>query len=90
MSSDGGRLLMDLVAVHVIHGEYGKLSPTPSLAGMAVHFYQEKVCFSRLFGFQDFLSVVETFEDAAELEVTSVDFTTGDDIQRASDPECDH
>jgi hypothetical protein len=30
MSSDGGRLLMDLVAGNIIHGEYGKLSPTPS------------------------------------------------------------
>jgi hypothetical protein len=59
----------------------------------AVHFYQEKRSIFQIVRVPRFSGgggeeYVE--EDAAELEVTSVDFQPGDDIQRAYfDPDCD-
>jgi hypothetical protein len=91
MSSDGGRLLMDLVAGNIIHGEYGVVANAFSLAGIARSTsIRKKGLFSRLFlGFSGG-GGEDVEEDAAELEVTSVDFQPGDDIQRAYfDPDCD-
>jgi hypothetical protein len=59
MSSDGGRLLMDLVAGNIIHGEYGVVANALARRYSAVHFYQEKRSIFQIVRFQDFLAVVE-------------------------------
>jgi hypothetical protein len=54
----------------------------------AVHFYQEKRSIFQIVrsGFSGGGGEEDVEEDAAELEVTSVDFQPGDDIQRLLRP----
>jgi hypothetical protein len=84
---------MDLVAGNIIHGEYGSCRQRLLARRYStVHFYQEKVYFPDCSGSGFSVGGGEEYveEDAAELEVTSVDFQPGDDIQRAYfDPDCD-
>jgi hypothetical protein len=59
MSSDGGRLLMDLVAGNIIHGEYGVVANAFSLAGIGGPLLSGKRSIFQIVRVQDFLAVVE-------------------------------